>query len=387
MAKHTAQSIQRKLNQPIAKAVGLPNERYVSDDSFVNDRDLVVGTGWACLAFVEDLPEKNYALPVNFMGLPLVITRDNADEIRVFHNVCSHRGMELADAPCKTNGLLRCPYHSWTYALDGRLRGTPHVGGYGVHEHAEFDRENNGLKEVSSSVWLNAVFINLSGSAASFEDYAAPMIDGFNKLCSDEQRTRFQSNTDDCRTTLRVKSNWKLAVENYLESYHLPTVHPELNRISPLEEHYHLSEFEHGAGQGSKNYSRMEVNGIGMPELNDWPKDSLNKAEYPVLYPNTFFGIHLDHLFVMYLQPISANETVEHVRLSYVGDSALTEEFQAHRTALLESWSSIFEEDIFAVERMQNGRASPGYAGGVFSPVMDGPTVHFHRWVANHLQD
>ncbi|MBX2837168.1 MAG: aromatic ring-hydroxylating dioxygenase subunit alpha [Gammaproteobacteria bacterium] len=385
MDKLTAQTIQQRLTGPIATVTGLPNERYTSDQAFIHDRDNVVGTGWACLSFVEDLAERNFARPIDFMGLPLVVTRDNQDNIRVFHNVCSHRGMELCDTPRKTNGMLRCPYHSWTYALDGQLRGTPHIGGYGVHEHPDFDRGAHGLKEVRSHVWLNALFINLSGDAPEFEIYAKPIIDRFNELGSEQHLKNFMSNTEDCRTTLTVQSNWKLAVENFLEAYHLPTVHPELNQISPLQEHYHIEEFDNGAGQGSRNYSRMTLENKHLPALAKWPTDKINLAEYPALYPNTFFGIHADQLFILYLQPVSAGETIEHVRISYVGEEALNDVFKTHRTRLLESWKSIFEEDIFAVERMQKGRASPGYRGGAFSPVMDGPTVHFHRWVAGRL--
>jgi len=116
-----------------------------------------------------------------------------------------------------------------------------------------------------------------------------------------------------------------------------------------------------------------------------WPADKENRALYPVLYPNTLIGLHSDHLFIMYLQPTSPDETVEHVRISYVGDAAQDDQYQAHRKTMLDSWTNVFKEDIFAVERMQKGRSSPGYEGGIFSPAMDAPTVHFHKWVADQL--
>ncbi len=385
MFEHKLIDIQKRLQQPVAKATGLPNERYIEAAAFTDDRNYVTGTGWACIAFAEDLPEKNYVLPIDFMGVPLVITRDNDNVLRVFHNVCSHRGLHLAEEPCQTKGMLRCPYHSWTYKMNGDLRGTPHVGGYGKHEHPEFDKAAGGLKEVRSAIWLNAVFINLSGDAVDFDDYVKPLTDQFNELCSPEARTQFASSHDDCRTTMTVRSNWKLPVENYLESYHLPTVHPELNKTSPLDVHFDLERFDNGGGQGSANYTRTEIDGQHLPNLAGWPADKQNLAIYPVLYPNTFIGLHSDHLFIMYLQPTAHDETVEHVRISYVGDEALENDYKPHRKALLDAWTSVFKEDIFAVERMQKGRFSPGYQGGVFSPAMDAPTVHFHQWVANQL--
>jgi len=383
--EHKLIDIQQRLKQPIAKATGLPNERYVEASTLAEDRRYVAGQGWACIAFAEDLPEKNYVLPIDFMGIPLVITRDNQGELRVFHNVCSHRGMHLADKPCQTKGMLVCPYHSWSYKMNGELRGTPHIGGYGKHEHPDFDRASAGLREVRSAIWLDAVFINLSGEAVAFEDYIAPLTHQFNEYCSTDDRLTFKASDTDCRTQMTVQSNWKLPVENYLESYHLPTVHPELNKTSPLDVHFDLERFGNGGGQGSESYSRLKLNDSFLPHLPSWPTDKENLALYPVLYPNTLIGLHSDHLFIMFLQPTSHDETVEHVRISYVGDNALSETYQPHREKLLADWSNVFKEDIFAVERMQKGRFSPGYAGGAFSPTMDAPTVHFHQWVAKQL--
>ena len=385
MVKDSIVKIHKRIHQPIAVATGLPNNRYVDADAFVEDRDLVLGQGWAALAFIDDLPEANYALPIEFMGLPLLITRDQTDNYRVFHNVCSHRGMHLADAPCRTNGTVRCPYHSWTYELDGSLRGTPHIGGYGTHTHPDFDKSANGLRAVRSTVWLGTVFINLSGKAPDFEDYIAPLDRQFNALCDAEQRSRFIAKPTGCRTKLTVQSNWKLACENFLEAYHLPSVHPELNRISPLDQHFTLDYFDFGAGQATLNYQRLNINDKALPTLDGWPANQANKALYPLLYPNTLIGIHADHLFTMILQPINEHQTTEHVRLSYVGEKALGTDYEKHRETLLASWTNVFEEDIFAVERMQKGRSSPAYQGGAFAPAMDEPTHHFHRWVAEQL--
>jgi len=374
-----------RVEAPIHQARGLPNDRYVTETSFVEDRDRVMAPNWACIGFTDQLDTPNYALPIDFMGLPLLVTRDDSDNIRVFHNVCSHRGMHLADKPCRNNGTIRCPYHSWTYRLDGSLHGTPHVGGYGQHTHPDFNQSSSGLKQIRSATWLGTIFINLSGDAADFDTYIAPIKSQWSKFTTADQLDRFTPSADHSKLSLTVKSNWKLTVENFLESYHLPSVHPELNRISPLSEHYCVDDFDNGGGQGSLNYQRLEKDGKRLQQLDNWPEDKLNQAEYPVLYPNTFFGIHADQLFILYLQPVSANETTEHVRLFYVDQSATDPLFAPHRNALLSAWDGVFKEDIFAVERMQNGRASPAYDGGVFSPAMDGPTLHFHRWVARKL--
>lgn len=376
-----------RVDLPIAEATGLPNHHYVSNDSFARDRDQVMAPNWACIGFIDQLPESNFVHPIDFMGLPLLLTRGQESDYRVFHNVCSHRGMKLVDAPGSNNGALKCPYHSWTYGLDGTLKATPNIGGYGIHTHCEFDNSENGLREVRSYIWLGAIFINLSGDAADFQTYAENIMTGWSRLLRPQSLANFRLSQHESVVTLTVKSNWKLAVENYLESYHLPTVHPDLNKLSPLDQHYYLESFNNGAGQGSLNYTRTNVNGKQLPTITEWPQDKINNAEYPVLYPNTFLGIHADQLFIQYLQPLDQHTTTEHVRIYYVGEGATADEFKPQRQMIRDSWKSVFEEDIFAVERMQAGRASPAFTGGVFSPVMDEPTHHFHKWVAQSLSE
>ncbi|MBX2825887.1 MAG: Rieske 2Fe-2S domain-containing protein [Gammaproteobacteria bacterium] len=271
--------ILQQVNRPIEQARGLPNDCYVSDDAFILDRDQVIAPGWACIGFADELPENNFAAPIDFMGLPLLLTRDSDETIRVFHNVCSHRGMQLADEPCKNNGSVRCPYHAWTYALDGTLRGTPNIGGYGQHTHPDFNNEEHGLREVRSEIWLGAIFVNLSGTAESFIDYTAPIRESWSRLVPAESLDQLTYSPDSSRMSLTVQSNWKLAVENYLESYHLPTVHPELNRISPLPAHYCVEPFRNGAGQGSTNYTRLEIDNQTLPELQSWESEHARIGE------------------------------------------------------------------------------------------------------------
>ncbi|MDJ0828115.1 MAG: Rieske (2Fe-2S) protein, partial [Rhodobacter sp.] len=113
--------------QPIEQATGLPNQAYVDEAFLAHERDTVFARSWAGLWFASDLPKPGYVKPIEFMGLPLVILRNKQDQIRVFHNVCSHRGMILVHEEMEVQGALRCKYHSWSYSLDGELKGTPHL--------------------------------------------------------------------------------------------------------------------------------------------------------------------------------------------------------------------------------------------------------------------
>ncbi len=154
--------------QPIEKATGLPNQAYTSNEFLAYERDHVLGKSWAGLWFASDLPKKGYVKPVDFMGLPLVILRNKRDEIKVFHNACSHRGMILVHDEMEVQGALRCKYHSWSYNLDGELKGTPHLGGIGEQKSEGFNHCDHDLKPVRSVVyfhrrWIIQPIISISG--------------------------------------------------------------------------------------------------------------------------------------------------------------------------------------------------------------------------------
>ena len=107
---------------PIAEASGLPNGVYTSDEFFERERDTLFAATWACVGRGTDAPKPGDVCPVDLMGIPLVLVRDDDRKLRVFHNVCSHRGNRLVVEPCRVTGVIRCAYHSWTYKLDGKLK-------------------------------------------------------------------------------------------------------------------------------------------------------------------------------------------------------------------------------------------------------------------------
>ena len=374
--------------QPTAAASGLPNALYTDPTALATERDRLFASTWTALGFASDIPTVGDVRPVRLLGLPLVMLRDRAGEVRVFHNVCSHRGRQLVDQPTRVEAGLRCPYHSWHYGLDGQLKGTPHIGGMNCHSCSGFDKSQHGLKAVPCAVWCDIVFINLDGQAEPFESHIEPVMQRWEAFWGRSGPNELRpAAVSDGQLTLDVESNWKLAVENYCESYHLPWVHPALNSYSRLEDHYIVLDepSETFAGQGTRVYNLAEVAGISMPKLSQWPREREREAEYLSLYPNALLGLQADHFFVVLLEPLSECHTREHLRISYVGDAADDDEHAAARESQLQAWKTVFEEDVTMVEGMQRGRASPAYTGGAFSPVQDVPTHHFHRWVARRL--
>ncbi|WP_298256247.1 aromatic ring-hydroxylating dioxygenase subunit alpha [uncultured Litoreibacter sp.] len=364
---------------PIEQAKGLPNAHYTDEARFAEENKAVLFGTWAGLAVSADVPENGDAKPVEFLGLPLLLIRGTDGILRVFQNTCRHRGMILVDAPRKIEGAIRCPYHSWCYSTKGKLVATPHVGGPGMNHHAALENTTMGLIEVPSYIWRDVVFVNILGNAAPFEQVHAELMARWSEF----DQPMYHGGADSC-FQLSAKTNYKLAVENYCESYHLPWVHPGLNSYSRLEDHYNIIEPDKYSGQGTLVYRQFEgADGARFPDFQGLSDKWDEGAEYIAVYPNVLLAAQRDHAYAIILEPKSINETLEHVHIYYAAET-VDDAMRAKNTAL---WKEVFEEDIFVVEGMQRGRYGPGFDGGRFSPAMDGPTHCFHAWVAQRILD
>ena len=377
----------KNVSKPIDEAHGLPNECYTSPEYQMIEREKIFNDKWTVIGVASSVPNQGDAKPYNLLGIPLVILRNRDNKIRVFHNVCSHRGFKLLTKACTLKNVLRCPYHSWSYDFEGKLIATPHIGGFNIHESEKFDKSKSNLKEIRSKVWMDIIFININNNEIEFNEYIKPLEDRWSKFISKQDQNLLVRSKDYGYFNLNVKSNWKFAIENYCESYHLPTIHPELNKVSNISEHYHIQGLPNRfAGQGSKKYSQLIKGNKTFNNFKNWQKDLSKNSEYIALFPNVMIGLHIDHFYAFWLEPISINETKEHLVMYYVGDnSANGNELKNMRKENSNFWKGVMSEDIKAIEGMQEGRNSPIYNGGNFSPVMDNPTHEFHKWVVGNL--
>ena len=371
----------------INEANGLPNECYLNDEYFKIERERVFFNNWIVVGVSSSVPKIGDAKPFDLMGVPLLILRDKNNKIRVFHNVCSHRGMILVNEECKLKNTIRCPYHSWSYNFDGELIATPHVGGMNIHEANGFIKSKSNLKEVSTHIWMDLIFININKNKKNFEKSIHPLEQQWSKFISKEDQKLIRHAKNFGYFNMEVQSNWKLAIENYCESYHLPWVHPELNRVSNLKDHYHIEDIsETFSGQGSNKYSQQFDGNKKLSTFPNWPNDLYQNSEYVSLFPNVMLGIHVDHFYAFWLEPLSNKNTREHFEMYYVGDeSASSDEYKEIRKKNFVFWQEVMNEDVGVIEGMQKGRSSPAYNGGNFSPIMDTPTLMFHKWVATNL--
>lgn len=366
------------VRRPVSEAQGLPNPHYIDPVVFEEEKKAVLFASWSGLGVTADVPETGDAVPITFLGIPLLMVRDKVGQVSVFQNTCRHRGMILVEEPRKIEGAIRCPYHSWCYSTDGRLVSTPHVGGPGQNTHESIDRTLLGLIEVRSHIWRDVVWINIDGGAQTFEEANADLIARWAEF----DKPLFHGGPDSA-FQLGVNCNWKLAVENYCESYHLPWIHPGLNSYSRLEDHYHIEKPDAYSGQGTLVYRQLKGDkGQVFADFEGVGEKWNEAAEYISVYPNVLLGAHRDHAFAIVLVPENEGRTVENIHLYY----ATPETDADMRAANTEQWKLVFEEDIFVVEGMQKGRHAPSFDGGRFSAVMDSPTHCFHAWVAGKIE-
>jgi choline monooxygenase len=368
--------------KPIEAANGLPNACYVDPAIIDIERQQVFAGGWACAGFAHDTPATGDLFPFEFAGLPLLQVRGKDDEVRIFHNVCRHRGHILVTEPTRSKRAVVCPYHGWSYDLNGQLKGTPHIGGMGQHTCAGFDADNITLKPVRSAQWFGLIFVDLSGGTSDgteeFTDYIRPAQDRWQEFANVD----LIHTGDDCSIRFDLACNWKLAVENYCEAYHLPWVHPGLNAYSPLDAHEAIVE-QTCSGQRSNCYTPGFPTGQpAFPDAPGLPPFWRTGAEYLSLFPNVLLGIHRDHFYAGIIQPQGGARIIERFEIFYFDEAVRSPEFDKSRASNRSLWETIFAEDRNVVENMQKGRASPGFDGGLFSPAMDAPTHAFHKWIA-----
>ena len=357
-----AETYDRLENPPSGVSRGLPNTAFTSDEFLALENERLFKRNWVFVAHGRDVPEAGDLKPLEVAGLPLLLVRNNAGQVNVFHNACRHRGRRLVDAECRAQRHLICPYHRWAYDLDGALQSTPHFGGFKEHAASGFDASDFGLLSVRCVEWNHWVLVNLDGNAAPFEDYVRP-------LAQRVENWPFRApgmGLDTLKHVGRIDfgtiaGNWKIIVENFIEPYHVAFVHEESCGGQPMEAH---SAYYDGDLVGSEvRLDGWRPGGEGAQAKTD----SLDaSALYMVLFPNFALGLYGDSVISILAIPDGPNRTREQFDI-YVWD------YVQPTPELIEGWIALNKrinaEDIAMIEAMQKGLASPAMAGGaVLSP-------------------
>ena len=345
---------------------GLPAVAYTGEQFLQKEFDTVFTDNWVFVGFAHELVKPGDAKPVTVAGQPVVLIKNAQGEVSAFHNACSHRCLKLVDEPMNVGAMLICPYHAWTYNLDGDLCATPFFGGKEHHPEG-FDMSEHGLKPVRFHIWHDWIFVNLSGDASEFEEYAAPLLkhlDGINFEKIDPVATLDFG---------KVSCNWKFLMENFIEPYHVQFVHRTTTN-QPLEDHYTIVD---GVCLGSA---------VDLDE-GDQTSDSLSvSSRYLTLFPNFIVGRYFPDQLGVYLSvPVDAGHTVQK-RVIYTteGQTLSTSEVDG----LKKLWWDVHKEDHEICERMQLGRASTvAESGGLLSPHWEDSVHAFQTMIASAVSN
>lgn len=365
------------LEAPIEAAHALPNEAY-TDPAFLElENARLFAPTWMLVGFGAALPKVGDAQPVTVAGVPIFLIRGDDGAIRAFQNVCPHRGSKLLIAPCSGKARIACPYHAWAFDRQGRLRSRPHFEGPNKHQVVE-DGSGPNLIPVRAESWFDLVFVNISGDAPPLSDFLAPLtrrLEGYDLSALNYAGGK----------TYEVAANWKFAIENYIEPYHVFALHPRLTSFAPMDKRK-PSDFEGGCFFNEYTVEKLEEGrGEGLPHWPGLRREWRNRGLWFHLFPSFSVELYADQFTVFHVIPLECGKTREELHFYLIGDAAKSDAHAAARQQVFDTWHDLNLEDLGVLERLQQGRRAPGYEGGAFSPYWDRAPLQFSRLVAQAL--
>lgn len=358
---------------------GLPGLFFSSADAYTFEVKYFFRRQWLCIGLSTDVSRPSDWHSVDVLGQSLLLVRNSSGKLSVFYNVCSHRGAQLLTGSHRGPTLV-CPYHCWTYNSNGNLVRTPHAAGANRHDSAEIDRSRHGLRELRSAEYGGLVFACFDEPSESFVEQIQPLLQRWPNV----DFTRL-----DCVRDLRqqpvFRANWKVVVENFVESYHLPWVHPELNRINPMGLHYQILGGDRYLGQGSGAYAPTDIYEASLPLMPNLEGKDRARGESIYLPPNLMLICFPDFLLVNIVLPRGPAETEERLELFVARHAAQDERYHNARAGLMQFMTAVNTEDIRICETVQRGRASDAFKGGVFVPQQEATSLQFQQILARRL--
>jgi len=353
-------------NAPLAEAYTIPAPWYT--DPRILDLELrnVFSRTWQCVACTEQLENPGQYVTAIVAGEPLVVVRGSDHKLRAFFNVCRHHAMTVMNEPCGHTPHLRCPYHGWTYSLEGELRGITEFEGV-----CNFDRAKNGLVPLRVETWERFVFVNL-------DDHAIPLKDSLGKLVELAKPLGFSELKFVERRSYTLNCNWKVYVDNFLDGgYHVPHMHKGLNSVLDYK-NYTIENVDRCCVQSSP------VAVDSSSEANAAATRKGDRAYYLWQYPNFMLNWYEGYLDTNLVIPLDVDRC-EVIFDFYFGNTA---EYQLpYIRQSIEVSHRVQIEDIAICDGVQRGLSSRAYQAGRLSVRREAGEHLFHRLLAAHLKD
>jgi Rieske 2Fe-2S family protein len=342
---------------PLERATMLPGAAFTDSDVLLWERANLFRGGWVCAGHVDQVRERGQYLMLHVAGESVLVVADDDGLPRAFLNTCRHRGARLVFMPEGRLRRLQCPYHAWTYGLDGALRSAPFTDGL-----EDFDPACFGLHAVRLAVVEGLILLDLSGEAPPPQEHIGD-------LAIQLARYRLPDLRRAHRIVYDVGANWKAIAENYSECLHCPGVHPELNRLS----HYLSGETYEGVGAwcgGSMTLAdgveTMAVDGgHGRPPIEGLVESDLRAILYFLIFPNTLVSLHPDYVMLHTLWPQAPDRTQVVCEWFFEPRTIAAAGFDP--SDAVEFWDQVNREDWRVCELTQAGMGSRAFTPGRYT--------------------
>jgi len=350
-------NLQMDPDRDIARASTLPASLYYNQETFEGEKARIFSGTWQLVGHLHQAAQAGDYFTFDLIGEPLLIVRGEDGVLRGFYNVCRHRAGNPASG-CGNRKLFRCSYHGWTYRLDGSLLVTPEFDGV-----EDFNPRDFGLAPVRIEEWFNLIFVNLDPDAPPLDECLGELPQQAGKF--DFAGMKFSE-----RRTYEMKCNWKTYVDNYLEGYHLPSVHPGLNRELDYNE-YCVEPYPHHVRQWSP--IRGTQTGDATPRR--YPAADDLTADYFWVFPNWMLNCYPDNVSLNMILPLEPERTLA-IFEWYLPERDLGSEGARKSVAFSDE---IQTEDIAICEIVQKNLHSRSYHSGRYSVKQEKGVHAFHR--------
>src|SRR6266536_502881 len=356
----------RKTTETFAAGAKTLAQRYfVSPEIFAQEQANIFSKQWVLVGHQSQVAQAGDYFTADVARESLIIVRDKRGEIHGFYNVCRHRGSRLIE---NRNGQLsaaiQCPYHAWTYGLDGRLLGAPHMD-----DLLGFNKTDYSLHPVNVALWEGFIFVNLADASTSRSnrDYIS-LEEWFAPLAGKFARWNLPALLSARRIKYDVRANWKLIFQNYSECYHCLGVHPELSKISP----YDSAENDLTEGPFLGGFMRIETdksltmsgNACAL-HVGNFGNEDFRLVFYYSIFPNMLLSLHPDYAMVHQLEPQSPERTLIFCDWFFNPEAFERNDFDPDDA--VEFWDMVNKQDWHVCELSQRGIASRAYEPGPYS--------------------
>jgi choline monooxygenase len=366
-------SLYAGVRRPLAEAESMPPLAYTSEEFLRRELETIFMKEWNFLGRAERIPQPGDYFAVSFAGVPMLVVRGKDGEVRAFANTCRHRGAAMLEGEgnCKA---IRCPYHSWTYDLDGRLIVAPEMD-----QSPGFREEDYPLIPIRLEQWAGFIFVNFDAAARSLREYLGDL---------PEVLASYRMEDMVCvrRKEYEIACNWKIYVENAMEAYHVATVHRStLSRqkgVFPTVEPAHGEWMAlHKEHEGSR---ALLTGDTGFPRIPTLSGKAAKGSYYPLIFPSTMFGCTTDCMWWLELHPLSAARTRLIVGSCFPRAITQRSDFEEVVQRYYKRWDISIPEDNDISARQQVGLSSPFSRPGRLSHAE--PLVHvFNNWVLDRV--